>query len=221
MSNMLSDLSDEQLERIAVEQLATGPGLIRCGNPDVCGVACDGERRANWPTCPDCARQELVERRGEAELRAACERQLATPEAGLLVERIVADARTIRRYNRQVFHMAGRVGRLEAENARLAAIVARLPVTADGVPITPGMVLHQVFDYCGGSWSEPHELKPLAGCSVDGRRRVTDLHFPNGWTAIVDCKLFSTLEAAEQFCRGTRRPTPSTPDAAKQRRATL
>lgn len=38
--------------------------------------------------------------------------------------------------------LADRVDDLEAENASLRAIVAKLPKTADGVPVTPGMTLY-------------------------------------------------------------------------------
>jgi len=42
--------------------------------------------------------------------------------------------------------LAARIAELEAERDRLAAIVERLPRTADWVPVTPGMTLHHPDD---------------------------------------------------------------------------
>ena len=41
---------------------------------------------------------------------------------------------------------AARITELEADRDRLAAIVERLPKTADWVPVTPGMTLHHPDD---------------------------------------------------------------------------
>lgn len=77
-------------------------------------------------------------------------------------------------------------------------IIAKFPKTADGVPIVPGMVLWQVFDYGDGdnySPSEPHRMDPIAGFKVvDGE--VREVIWRNGWSIVVGSLLYSTREAA-------------------------
>ena len=90
------------------------------------------------------------------------------------------------------------VVKLLEEIKRLRAVVEKLPKTADGVPITPGMKLYRVFDYGNGNVSEPHETKPITGFNTDESGRLNSIHFENGWTMVAEhSETYSTFEAAE------------------------
>lgn len=78
---------------------------------------------------------------------------------------------------------------------RLSAIVSRLPATADGVPVVPGMTLWQAFDYGDGNRSEPFELPPITGFAThDGE--ISALYWAKGFCTAIGT-FYSTAQAAK------------------------
>jgi len=79
-----------------------------------------------------------------------------------------------------------RVRAMADDRERLQAIVARLPTTEDGVPITPGLV---VYHRLGSEW-------PVTGFNtIDGR--LSCLYADKGFDAICS-GYYSSREAAEK-----------------------
>lgn len=74
-----------------------------------------------------------------------------------------------------------------AEVARLQAIVDKLPKTADGVVVLPGMTL---YEHC---WMEPFHVRELVAVSDDVKR--SEWMCDDGEIDPLQC--YSTREAAE------------------------
>ena len=84
------------------------------------------------------------------------------------------------------------VRRLAMQRDRLRAIVDRLPKTADGVPIVPGMKVYPLFPIDDPEFSEDDDY---ATCVLKLRDALTGETFePNEW---IPGKCYSTQEAAE------------------------
>jgi hypothetical protein len=82
---------------------------------------------------------------------------------------------------------ADRVSALEAENAKLRAIVAKLPKTADGVPVVPGMNLWEL---------STHQYPMHTEQFIE---EVVSISQPRGFGGSPNafCRCYSTREAAE------------------------
>ena len=79
---------------------------------------------------------------------------------------------------------------LQAECASLRAIVAKLPTTADGVPVVPGMTLYSSQFICG-HFRHPETVISLSAQADPDQSGWADGELDEG-------TLYSTREAAEQ-----------------------
>ena len=79
------------------------------------------------------------------------------------------------------------LGHAEAEIERLRAIVDRLPTTADGVPVMPGMRL----------WTSYNSGRDVSGFEVNSDGNLTCLHFRDGGFDRCVWAHYSSREAAD------------------------
>lgn len=89
---------------------------------------------------------ELIEAAKNAERQAICDIQAALPHEDMDMESVKdaiydAAAKLIVSERAHNSELATALAESRAEAERLAAVVSRLPVTADGVPIVPGMTV--------------------------------------------------------------------------------
>lgn len=92
--------------------------------------------------------------------------------------------------------LIARVRDLEADNARLAAIMGKLPRTADGAPVVPDMTL---YHQCGADLGVAQMHKPA--CHVGRAARTPGCFGQNAngtWAVVVEWdQVYSTRAAAE------------------------
>ena len=77
----------------------------------------------------------------------------------------------------------------------LRAIVAKLPKTADGVPVVPGMVL---FDRVPQQCGHAHIRKLLPNHTVEENGKIRRFGHVHGWGVMFAANCYSTREAAKE-----------------------
>ena len=115
------------------------------------------------------------------------------------IEKLEAEVERLKRLTATYVADAGaNIDKLEAEVERLQAIVDKLPKTADGVPVVPGMNCYFRSHPLGMIHKDAGIVS--VGRSRDGESYEVFLRDDNGdeWWAILPEEVFSTREAAEE-----------------------